>query len=297
MMLMAAAAAAVTLRVQREAMFTQVPLVDRVANASVSLLAYLGKVFFPFGLTVYYPFPPSPQWSAAGVAAVFTAGLTTVVVLCARRYPFLPVGWFWYLGTLVPVIGLVQVGGQAMADRYTYLPSIGVFVMVVWVAVVLSSGRPAAGRGLIVAFVVVLGVLIGVGRGQVRAWENTETLFSRGLEVNRDDWVAHVNLAIFLKQRGKPEEAISHYREALRLRPGRDEISAEIFYNLGNAQAALGRFDEAEVSLREAVELKPADLELHANLANVLLRTGRTAEAARHFAESRRIAQSAAKGR
>lgn len=294
---MAAAASMATLHAQKEALFTQVPFLDRATNAALSLVLYLVKIFAPAGLTAYYPLLPGRQWAAAGAAALLIVGCTAVALLRGRRYPFFPAGWFWYLGTLVPVLGLVQVGGQAMADRYTYLPSVGIFVALSWGAASISGGRRVLARGLTAVCVALLGLLLAAGKRQVGVWENSGTLFAHGLRVNPDDWVAHVNLAIFLRQGGRPAEAIPHYREALRIRHGRDEIAAEILYNLANALASLQRFDEAITYYREAISLKPGDPGYHTNLASALRRSGQKAAAARHLAEARRLSAPTGTGR
>jgi tetratricopeptide (TPR) repeat protein len=288
LLLLSAAASLMTLRAQREALFREVPLPDRAANALVSLVAYLKALLLPAGLTVYYPFPPSPRWLAAAAAALLLALMTGAVLLRGRRDPFLPVGWLWYLVGLAPVIGLIQVGGQAMADRYAYLPSVGLFIPLVWGACRLAAGRTWARRAL-PALIVLVAVFCGMSRAQVLVWADSGTLFSHALAVNPDDWVAHVNLAIHLKQQGKTDEALAHYREALRLRPGRDAIAADLLYNLGNALLARGELSEALLRFQEAVGLKPSDPGIHFNFAVALLRAGRQEEAGRHFAEARRL--------
>ena len=191
----------------------------RVANALTSYASYLVKAVWPVRLAVFYPYSKSiPVWQWSG-ALVMLATATWLVVRAGRRRPYLPVGWLWYLGTLVPVIGLVQVGSQSMADRYTYVPLIGLFVMAVWgVADVMARwpGRrvvlPAAAGVIVIACTVAT-------RAQVTCWQDAWTLWTHALAVTHDNQLAHVGLAEMLSSQGRTEEAVAHFREALRIDP------------------------------------------------------------------------------
>jgi len=263
---------------------TQVPLPDRLANAVVVYGAYLRKTVWPNDLAVFYPYPATIAWGALAVSAVALLGISAAVVLRRRSSGFLTTGWLWYLIMLVPMQGLVQVGAQAMADRYTYLSLVGIFVAVVWGTAELSRGWPWR-RGVLAATAgLVFTGLTVTGHRQVGFWRDSGTLFSRALAVTDDNLVAHVNLGIHLKEHGRLEEAIAQYRKAVRINP----YHPDVHYNLANALVAIGRFAESVEPYLQAVRLDPDDPDAPGNLANVLNRLGRYREADRYAAESQR---------
>jgi hypothetical protein len=186
----------------------------RLANVAVSYVAYIGKTLWPLSLSMYYPFPPEmpPGWKVGG-AVLVTAAVTAAAVFLRRR-PYFLVGWLWYLGMLVPVIGLVQVGDQAMADRYAYLPLTGLFVMAVWGSAELLRGRRR--RWSVGAAAGVLLILTPLAARQAGYWKDSITLFSHALSVAPGSHIIHNNLANSLVRAGRTNEAITHYREALR---------------------------------------------------------------------------------
>ena len=261
------------------------PFGQRVANAMVAYVAYLGKMLWPTGLAVFYPYPHGlPLWQVVGSALVLLA-VTAVAIGLVRRAPYVAVGWCWYVGTLVPVIGLVQVGSQSMADRYTYVPLIGVFIVLAWGVPALVGSWPqrrvvlglAAGAGLVASVV--------IASHQVQYWKNREALWTRAVEVTIDNWNAHDHLGLVRAAQGRVDEAIAHYRAALRIRP--DYEGAHV--NLGNLQAARGRMDDAIAHYGEALRIKP-DLEIaHNNLGVVLARLGRADDAIAHYTEALRV--------
>ena len=295
------------------------PLETRMANALVSYVSYIGKMIWPHHLAVLYPYPDIlPIWQVAE-AGLLLVGLSALVILAARRRPYLVVGWLWYFGTLVPVIGLVQVGLQAMADRYTYVPLIGLFIM-------MAMGVPdnlAGWRHRRIVLAISAGLLLSifmiVTRLQVYHWENAITLFEHTLAVTSNNSVIHNNLGVVLAQQGKTQEAIAHYTEALRIKPdytdahnnlgvalarqGKTQEAiahytealrikpnyAEVHYNLGNALARQGKIQEAITHYTEALKIKPDYVGAHYNLGNALVRQGKTQEAIAHFAEALRI--------
>lgn len=262
-----------------------VPLGARLANGLVSYVTYLRQLFAPVRLSAFYPLPvQTPVWLAL-VAALTLAAVSLLVVKSLRRRPYLAVGWFWYLGTLVPVIGLVQVGMQAHADRYAYLPSVGILMMLAW-GVPELLGRMRSARavltGLSVAF---CSICILLTWFQIRHWQNSASLFRHALAVTSDNHVAHNGLGIALLEEGHIEEAISHYQEAIRLKPRYPEARA----NLGQVQLKMGRVDEAVEQLREAIRLSPSHPEARINLAIAYDAQGKPEEAATQLLEALRL--------
>ncbi|MGD9167176.1 MAG: tetratricopeptide repeat protein, partial [Syntrophobacterales bacterium] len=261
------------------------PLTTRIANALISYLSYIGKMIWPHNLAVYYPHSGSiPVWQAAGAGLTLIC-VTVLVIWTARKRPYLAVGWLWYLGTLVPVIGLVQVGSQAMADRYTYLPLVGLFIALAWGVPCLFAGwRHRQSMLAILATIVLVSFTVCTWL-QLRHWQNSITLFQHTLQVTTNNHFAHNNLGVALAQDDRLNEAISHYSEALRLKPG----AFEVHNNLANALAAQGSVDEAIQHYFEALRLEPDYDKAHNNLGNVLAGTGRGEEAIIHYSEAIKI--------
>ena len=257
-----------------------IPLSARIANAVVSYAAYMGQLFIPRGLAVFYPHPGSGlPIEKVVVSAVVLAVVSTLALVWRRRYPYLFVGWFWYLGMLVPVIGLVQVGSQAMADRYTYLPQIGLCLSVAWGGAQLTASwryrRLACGAVAGIA----LAVLIGLGWRQVSYWRTSETLWTHTLASTGRNFTAHSNLGDALAESGKVEAAIVQYRKALDIRPA----SAKVNYNLGNSLARKGQVEEAVAHYRRALELAPDHAKAHNNLGIALEGIGQVDAAVVHY--------------
>lgn len=261
------------------------PLDLRIANALVSYVAYLGKMIWPQHLAVFYPFPLNfPLWQTMGSALVIM-GISGACLWAARKHPYFFVGWFWYLGTLVPVIGLVQVGLQGMADRYTYIPSIGLFLAIAWgMPAVLPRWRYQKLILSLTAAVVLIAFTVCTWF-QIQHWRNSVTLFQHAVAVTSDNYVAHYNLGTALEQEGKTDEAISHYGEALKI--GRDVIKPH--YNLGTILSRQGRLDEAAAHFMEVLKAKPDYPEAHLNLGITLARQGKLEEAATHFSEALKL--------
>ncbi len=263
-----------------------VPYRWRMTNGLVSYVSYIGKMIWPQGLAVFYPHPVNslPIWESA-LAGFFLVIVSAVVVRLAIRYQYGFVGWLWYLGTLVPVIGLVQVGEQAIADRYTYVPLIGLFIVIAWWGADIGKGsRHRLVLVNILAMIFVLGLTV-CSRQQVRYWKNSIDLFENTLEVTADNYVAHFTLGNALALRGNLVEAITHYEEALRIRPN----YAEAHHNLGNALALRGNLVEAITHYKEALRINPNYAEAHRNLGVGLDQQGNHEEAMYHYAEALRI--------
>jgi tetratricopeptide (TPR) repeat protein len=246
------------------------PVSHRLANAVLSYVKYLWMTIAPHGLAVFYPMPLTFSAWKVVLAALLLAGLTALALLAVRRAPYVTVGWLWYLGTLVPVIGLIQVGGQAMADRYTYLPTIGLFLIAAW-------GLPERKTAMVAAAGAVLAIVaLAMGtRLQLRYWVDSEALFRRAAAVTERNYLAHLNLAQILAEQNKQAEALEHFRQALAIRPGMWQTHA----SLGNSLRRWGRPAEALPSLHKAIALRPKDGKLHHSLAMALDDLGRTDEA------------------
>jgi tetratricopeptide (TPR) repeat protein len=268
------------------------PLGLRLGNAALSYLAYLRNLLWPAQLAVYYPHPGRNLPSSAAIAAGLALALLTAASLTQlRRRPWLAVSWSWFVGMLVPMIGIVTVGGQAMADRYAYRPSIGLFLALVWFA---AEGPPAPLRRPTVLAPLAgaaLAALLVTASKQARLWRDSETLFRHTLAVTKDNWVIRNNYAVVLGRLGRHEEAIANAREALRINPG----FVDALVNLGNSLSLAGQYEEAVASYREALRLHPAHgdprelAELHYNLGIPLAALGRHEEAVASFREALRL--------
>jgi len=270
------------------------PFKIRMANALLSYAIYMGKMIWPQNLAVFYPHPEQslPMWQAAG-AGLLLLVISISVIRLGRRHPYLPVGWLWYVGTLVPVIGLVQVGAQGMADRYTYVPLIGLFFIIAWgVTDLLGSwryGRPA----LTVAATSLLSALIVCSSFQASHWKNSLTLFDHTLRATSNNWLIHNNLGVVLEKQGRLKEGTDHLYEALRIKPD----YAEAHNNLALRLAKQGKLEEAIDHFSEAVRIKPDYVDALNSLGVALAKQGKLEEAIDHFSEALRIKPDYAKAR
>ena len=249
------------------------PLNKRISNAIVSYALYLKKLFWPIDLAVFYPHLDLSLWQVS-VAALFLLIITIIVCKYFHKYPYLPVGWFWYLGTLVPVIGIVQVGGQAMADRYAYLPFIGLFIIVTWGAADIFKKRISIKIIAMISALIILALTV-VAHCQVKYWRDTFTLFSHTLNVTKNNFIAHNGMASELLKQDKIEEAITHYNVMLILDPKSDIP----LVGIGRAFSIKGENDAAIATFRQALKLNPESIEAHHNLGFVLFQMGRLDEA------------------
>ena len=251
---------------------------ERLANAVVAVVRYLGKFFVPVDLAVLYPHPG--HWAAGTVAAALVVGVALSVGAAwqVRRRPWLAVGWCCFLGMLVPVIGLVQVGLQAMADRYTYLPMLGVALALAW-TVRESATTPGARTAWAWAGAGALAICAGVTTRQLGVWQDSLTLFDHAIGATTGNYVAHDNRGLYLFKAGRVDEAMQSYRAALAINPG--YLNAN--NNLGHALSELGRPAEAVPLFRVALQAQPDHLEVRNNLANALADLGQLAEAQEHY--------------
>jgi predicted TPR repeat methyltransferase len=263
----------------------KLPLNIRIGNALVSYVSYIGKTIWPARLAVFYPHPGMPPPWKMFACAAFLLIVTFLVILTWKKRPYLAVGWLWYLGILVPVVGVVQVGEQAMADRYTYVPIIGLFVMIAWGVPELGARWRYQRHVLATSMGAALSCLVICTYSQVRHWDNAAALFKHAVDVTTENYVAHFNLGIALANQGSEKEAISHYFEALRINPA----WAEAHNILGSALARQGNLRVAVSHYSEALRIKPAMAEAHNNLGLALQMLGRLEEAVSHFRQALRI--------
>ena len=272
--LLAVAASDVTFMVQKRGgalggAAEALPLGVRSGNALISYWRYLGKLFWPTALAVFYPHPGYWPLQRVLLAGGLIVGLSVLLFVERRRYPFLLVGWLWFCGTLVPVIGLVQMGSQAMADRYTYIPSLGVLVLAVWGVYELSKSWHYRVVALSLAESTAIVLCMALTRQQLGHWKNSETLFEHALQVTGNNYLAHNNVGGALVSEGKTDEAIRQYQEAVRQKPG----YAEAHNNLGCALFRTGQTDDAIREFQEAIRLEPNLALAHNNLARALAMT------------------------
>jgi tetratricopeptide (TPR) repeat protein len=281
------ASSAVTLLVAREQAMTSlgtVPIFLRTENAALAYLAYIGKMFSPTELAVIYPYNlhPSPVHALVSLAGLMIASVA--VISTRRSKPYLFTGWFWFLVTLAPVIGIIQVGPQAMADRWTYIPFIGLFIILAW------GGWEASSLLRIPRFVQALGVSIALAlcawltRAQLRYWHDSIALFQHAANVTVENGVAEANLGFALAEQGRYDEAIAHYKTALQSQP-----RAIIWNNLGQSLVATGKLEEGINAFQNALRLNPSFSSAHRNLALALVRTGRQQESLIHFGDAVRL--------
>ena len=286
---LAALESVVTIVVQKHggglAVGESLPLSARLANALISYSRYLGKLLWPTDLAVYYPHPGHWPLGEVLLAGGLILGISVLVWAQRRRFPFLLMGWLWYCGTLVPLSQVIQTGTHAMADRWTYLPSLGVLILVVWGGCDLTRGW----RYQVVAWSVAGGAAIflclALTRQQIGYWKDGETLFRHTLAVTQNNAVAHDGLGVALNNQGQIDEAICQFQEAVRLNPA----YANAHYNLGVAFFQRGRIDEAIRQFQEALRLVPDHPQAHNNLGAALGRQGQTDEAIRQFQEALRL--------
>ena len=261
-------------------------LYSSTANALVSYLEYLGKMAWPRGLSVFYPHPGNalPVWKAM-ICGLVLVGITVWVVRAIRCAPYLAVGWLWYLGTLVPVIGIVQVGEQAMADRYMYIPLIGIFIAIAWgLAELVKNGKQK-----LLSLLVFIFILAALTWTQASHWKNGITLFEHAILVTKNKTPSFVivynNLGHALASEKRYEEAVMQYRQAIKINP----FYSKAHNNLGHALSELKRYDEAIERYRQAISIEANYAEAYNNLANALGKEGKLKESIAYYNEAIRF--------
>jgi protein O-mannosyl-transferase len=262
----------------------QVSLPLRFENAATATATYLAQIFWPANLAVFYPMPDKMALPVIFVSATALILISVLFWMARKRSPCLIIGWLWFLGTLVPVIGLVKVGDVAHADRYTYFPSVGIFIAIVFgIWSLLKQSR--AQSFFIAASLLALTACAAVTEYQLQFWRDSETLFRRAITVTENNATAHLNLGTALEAKGKPGEALAEYREALRLDPNQFEADS----NIGKLLFTQGKFADALPYCELAVRLKPDRATLRNNLGLTLTELGRYEEALAQFAEAERL--------
>ncbi|MBI5216559.1 MAG: tetratricopeptide repeat protein [Ignavibacteriae bacterium] len=296
------------------------PFHERLINAIISYAQYIGKTFVPTNLAVFYPHPGSDFSPGMLAGATILLSLITIVVWKQKtQRPFLAFGWLWFLGTLIPMLGIVQVGMQGMADRYMYVPIIGLAVMLAWGVPSLMNQWKNHRTILLVTFVFVTLSMMFATRTQVSYWKNSKTILEHTLSVTTDNYFAHYCLGLDFADSGKTDEAILHFREALRINPSypltHNNLGAALsrkgnfdeaiplfresirlmpshpptYNNFGVTLAQQGKLDEAETQWLRAIELDPEFADAHANLGRLFFLQEKTEEAIQHFETAIRL--------
>lgn len=279
----------VTYAVQRQtgAVMTveSLPWTARIENALISYCRYLEKLFWPTDLAVFYPYPKYWPLAEVVLAGAVILGVTLLLFRYRRRYPFMLPGWLWFVGTLVPVIGLVQVGEQSMADRYSYLPSIGLFILVIWGVYELTRHNRYQTAAVSIAGSAVLVLCLVLTRQQLGYWQDGETLFQRAVDVTRNNSVAYNHLGAALDAKGRVDEAILQLNEAIRVDPS----YADAHYNLGTAFEQKREVNQAIDQYQQAIRLNPDYAEAYNNLGFALGQSGQPDQAIRQFEQAIRL--------
>ena len=262
-----------------------IPALLRVENALVAYCAYIFKMIWPVSLGVLYPHSEYiPLWKIS-VSAIFLATVSGIAIYTIKKRPYIAVGWFWYLGTMIPVIGIVQVGVQSMADRYTYVPLIGLFIVVVWFLSDALENVPFKKYIVVIISSVIVLLLATLSWSQLKYWENSHELFTHTLEVTRDNYTMHCNLGVLLAGQGDSKTAEYHYREALKIKP--DDKDANI--NYGNLLVRQGRVDEAIERYIAAIKSNPDFVEAYNNLGIAYVKRGDRQKAIEQFSAAVKI--------
>jgi tetratricopeptide (TPR) repeat protein len=258
----------------------EVPLILRIPNVFVSHLRYIQKMIWPSRLAVFYPYiPGNVLLGEAAVAAFLILLVSLRVARAARSHKYLPVGWLWYLGTLVPVIGLVQVGSQAMADRYTYVPLIGLFIMIAWGAADYAKSKNLSNIVFWLPAFAVLVVMAVCTWQQIGYWQNSTRLYEHALSVTTNNYFAHMNLGRLLKEKGETDKALTHYEQVLKNIP----THSDTHHRMVDILIAKGQAAEAITHCKEILQRDPNDRLAHMNLAIALEMQGNLDDATAHY--------------
>ena len=279
---LSAASCVTTILAQREAFapIRTLPLQERLANAVVAYVEYMGQMIYPAHLAVLYPYPEGGlNIGEVIVALLFLLIVTAICFLWRKTYPFALTGWFWFVGMLVPMIGIVQVGSQPRADRYTYLPEIGLCILATWGAMRLFDKWRRRREALAIAACLIIGVLTTRSYFQTSYWQNSETLWKHALDVTGTNYIAQNNLGGTLEAKGQFNEAIAHYREAVKIKPD----VAQVQSNLGYALLQEGEVDEAIVHLQKTLQINPAYAEAYNHMGSALMKKGQAGEAVGYY--------------
>ncbi|MGD0784400.1 MAG: tetratricopeptide repeat protein [Sedimentisphaerales bacterium] len=284
--ILSAASSIITIFVQKIITVNQLPLNLRIANTFISYVKYIEKMIWPVNLAIFYPHSDMKlSMPQAFACALLLLGISAGVICLARKRKYLLFGWLWYLGTLVPVIGLVQVGGLAMADRYTYMPLTGLFIIIAWGANDLLTGWKYKKIIHGISATMILLALAVWTFFQAGYWRNSLTLFEHAIAVTEDNYLAHKCLADALHGQDKNEEAIEHYRKAIEI----GENYASAYVGLGSVLIDTGKTDQAEEYLAKAIQLDPESGKAYGELGRAMAKKGKMSEAAALFEKAARL--------
>ncbi len=262
---------------------TEYPFPVRLENSVVSCATYVYQLFYPANLAVFYPFPKNGfSLFEVGVAVIVLAAISLGVFSWYRKYPYLLTGWLWFLIMLLPVIGIVQVGFQTRADRYTYLPEIGLSLMVVWLAAELIARLPHPQTILAAGTALILVAFIASARAQTAYWRDSESLWTHTLAVTQNNSIAHNNLGLFLGTRGDLDGAAGHFQKAVDINTN----YTEAYGNLGNVFYLKGQSDTAIAYYQKALSISPTNANLENNLGLAYAQKGQMDDAIAHFQKS-----------
>ncbi|MBW2712710.1 MAG: tetratricopeptide repeat protein [Deltaproteobacteria bacterium] len=261
-------------------------LAMRLANATVSYAQYISKTLYPDQLAILYKHPGMPPLGQIAMSAAALLAITAGVLCHTRRRPYLFLGWCWFLGTLIPMSGIVQFGSHAMADRFSYIPLLGLFCMLSWGLADLT-GKSAHAKKIYIGLALALVALcMARTHGQLKHWKNSETIFKHTLSVTQDNEIAHVNLGLTFAAQGRLDDALAQYRAAFAITPFDvrvHELLTEIHTRLANQLARQGNIVEAEANYREALSINPDLIDARVNLGNTLALQGRSQEAKEEY--------------
>jgi tetratricopeptide (TPR) repeat protein len=246
----------------------------------VSYVKYIGQMIYPAHLAVFYPYPEvgPPTWEVL-VSLLFLLTVSGLVVFCRKAYPFLLTGWFWFIGMLVPMIGIVQVGSQPMADRYTYLPEIGLYIAITFGAIALLKTWQYKREGFAITGLLIIAALTTRSYLQASYWRNSESLWSHTLNVTHNNYIAQNNLAGVLMEKGQLDEAIAHYKQAVEIAPAEALLQS----NLGSALVRKGQVDEGIAQLQKALQIDPAYADAYSFMGSALIQKGQVDAATGYY--------------
>jgi tetratricopeptide (TPR) repeat protein len=283
---LSAISSVITIYAQGDALqpLIELPVLTRIGNAICSITAYIAKMILPLKLAVYYPMDEVLFWESV-LAIIIISGTSLIVLKTINSYPYFAVGWFWYLVTLLPVIGIIQVGSQSMADRYTYIPLIGLFTIASWGGAELCARLPRirkticlAGVGLLLFYSVSTWIQLGY-------WQDNERLLTHAIKVTNENFFAHNALGCLYEKQGKPDLALTQYMEVLKIYPN----DPEVHFSLGSLLSNQGKLLEAITYFEEAARLRPNFAEAHFKMAVALGKLGKMNEAVSEYNEVLKI--------
>jgi protein O-mannosyl-transferase len=288
LLIMTIASVIITVIAQQEAIasLNRFDLAARTSNAILSYCIYIGQSLCPTGLAMFHPYPLQPHLIEAMAGMLLLIAITATVFRAGKQRKYLTTGWLWYLITLIPVIGIIQVGIQAHADRYTYVPFIGIFIMISWGLKTFTDSLQNSKKLLVkIAAAVLFMAMIGITWVQVGYWKSDFTLLSHSIAVIKRNYLAYNYFGFLLVRTGRLDEAIANYRKALEINPN----YVETHNNIGILLAQSGRTDEAIAHYRKALEINPNYVETHNNIGILLAQSGRTDEAITHYRKALEI--------